>query len=127
MFDEVMPGVFIDPALRDGDVRLVRPYADDIIHWQMTRDTWLALMMTPGMSQIRDRMGHLPEATYRLPRGIFEVDAAEDVRNALAIAEPGGEGCTMPGCLQPVVSEERGFPLCQRHAELMAGWDSLVA
>lgn len=128
---EIATGVWADPSMDDGFVRVVATEYDDESEFYMTAATFRALgWHDEGKSLIRmfEVMEGRPEGTYAIPRAVIEPDAAIDTQLALTLAEPGpSEDCVLPTCFQPAVSVERGFPLCQTHAELMADWDSLVA
>lgn len=130
-FDEIFTGFYLDPNLEDGYVRQQedRP-GYPILAVYMNARTHTALATTDGgypLVRLFDILETMPEGTYLIPRAALEPDMAADLQNAVAITEPGGEGCTMPGCMQDQVSVERGYPLCQMHSGLLDDWDSLVA
>jgi hypothetical protein len=124
-----MPRIFEAPAMRDGDVRVERPFEGrERVHFHMTHATFLALVDLGCLAQMRLHLGGRAEGVYPLPRVVTEPEAAEDLRNTIALLDPEpSDDCVMAGCLQPVVSTERGFSVCQIHDDLLRGWDSLVA
>jgi hypothetical protein len=120
---EIEGFVFGDSSMEDGLVR----YSADGFYF-MTEDTWYTLTMVRKLREVQRVIASMGEGTHLIPRGVLDPHAASDVSMALDFLEPAeSDSCTLPHCLQPATSTERGFPLCSEHSLALQDWDSLVA
>lgn len=115
-----------DSELDDGYLVVVRAHREVVY---MSVVTYHAISHAGALGRLWDFAESGVEGMFLLPRSVIEPDAAEDLRRGLAFVDPEpSDACIYPPCSLPAeVEHEGGFWLCSHHAELMSGWDDLVA
>lgn len=120
-------GLFwVDEDLEDGYLRVVDYHGYPKVF--MSLPTYQVLSRNSLLQRLLDTVWS-QRGTFLLPRSVIEPDAAEDLRRGLSLVDPEpSEVCIYPPCsLVATTTHADGFRLCDTHADLMRGWDDLVA
>lgn len=121
---EIVVATYVDDDMEHGFLR-VRDIGREFSEVTMSPATYQEISARGSVSAMYDAIEELGPGLHPVPLAVLDT---ADVERMLAIAEPGdGSWCVMSGCLQDVVSTERGFPLCATHSEHLRDWDSLLA
>lgn len=130
MIRELTTATYADSSVEDGYVR-TEPSEEWVgdLEFYMSEQTYAALWRAQLLPEVYDVLGQRPAGLHLIPASLIRAGEAGDLRRGLDLVEPEpSEYCIYPPCILPAtVSHSEGFPLCAGHAELLQGWDDLVA